>query len=106
VAITFGRGIWETPLYTATGINQLSVNNNSIKLYPNPNNGNFILRMQNVTQKSQLQIFNVLGEEIYSATLNSTTTPINLSSHVAGLYLYRVLDEQGDPVSEGKFVIE
>ena len=106
VAITFGRGIWETSLYGTTGINRISVNNNDLAIYPNPSNGNFTIQLKNANQNVQLQFFNVLGENVFSTTLNKVSTPLNLSNHPAGIYLYRAMDEQGNLAGEGKVVIE
>ncbi len=106
LAVTFGRSMWKTNLYSATGINLVSANTTSTKIYPDPNNGSFTLQLQNTELNTQLQIFNVLGENCYSAKLNSTTTTIKLNAHADGIYLYRILSQKGELISSGKFMIE
>ncbi len=75
-------------------------------IFPNPNSGKFTISLQVVSLKTQITIYNILGEQIYQAPLNATTTQINISNKAEGLYLYRVLSETGELLGEGKFVIE
>jgi hypothetical protein len=48
----------------------------------------------------------MFGEKIYSSKLHPTTTQIDLSTNADGIYLYRVLTENGDLISSGKMVIQ
>ncbi len=89
-----------------TGIPTVAGNDDKISIYPNPNDGNFTIQLQNINQNTQIEIFNVLGENVYTAPLNSVNTQINLSDHPAGLYLYRILTIDGQFISSGKFVVE
>ena len=52
-----------------------------------------------------LEIYNVLGEEIYQTMLISNTTQINLNERPNGVYFYRVLKETGELVGSGKLII-
>jgi hypothetical protein len=57
--------------------------------------------------KSQVEIYNVLGEKIYSQIpLPNTQFSINISNQPSGIYFYRVITETGNAVAEGKFVIQ
>ena len=89
-----------------TGISTITKQNIQVAIYPNPNNGNFSIHIPQVKQVSELEIFNVLGEKILVTELNSTSTSINLGEQAAGMYLYRVLDEQRGLVGEGKFMVQ
>jgi hypothetical protein len=78
-----------------------------VKVYPNPNNGDFILTSSNVNQKCNVEIYNLLGEKIFTETLPQTqVNNINLTGEPDGIYLYRVLRETGELVGEGKIIIE
>lgn len=88
------------------GIDKLTSTESSINLYPNPNNGRFTMALQNVKQSAQIEIYNMLGQSIYQIKLNSRNTEINLSNQPAGVYLYRVITENGEYISSGKVVIE
>lgn len=85
---------------------------NNINLYPNPSNGRFAISVSHselVSEShSQLQIYNMLGENIYSEMLNQIQHdyPINLSMQPTGLYLYRIISAQGEQIATGKFIIE
>ena len=97
------------------GINGLFPSNNSVMLYPNPNNGEFIIQSSVVSRQSTIEVYNMLGEKIYVAPLNppnrgtsstSITLPIGAGQGGAGIYLYRVTSESGKIMGEGKFIIE
>jgi hypothetical protein len=78
-------------------------------VYPNPNKGKFTIQSATGYQllaNSSLEIYNMLGERIKSEELIDKNTTVDISSQPGGIYLYRVLTETGDLVSEGKFVIE
>jgi hypothetical protein len=49
----------------------------------------------------------MLGEIIYSNTLSikNSTLNIDLGNKSSGVYLYRVVNETGSLIGEGKFVI-
>jgi sugar lactone lactonase YvrE len=87
-------------------LNELTPERENVKIFPNPNNGLFIIQSNTITSNSMVEIYNMLGEKIYNAKLNPTITQIDLSNNADEIYLYRVLTETGDLVSEGKLVIQ
>ncbi len=89
----------------ALGINQPISYTGEVKLYPNPNNGIFSIESPLQGTNELLQIYNMLGENIYESSLIGNNTYLNLSSQPNGVYLYRVTDENGGVLGEGKFVI-
>lgn len=93
------------------GINELKANSGEVKLFPNPSSGKFTIQLAKGYQQlanSSLVIYNMLGEKIYSHSFNieHSTLSINISGQPAGIYLYRVITQAGELVSEGKFVIQ
>jgi len=92
--------------YITAGINEFTSTSGEVKLFPNPNNGKFTVSLKGVQEKTQINIYNILGEQVYQSSLNASTTQIELSNKAEGLYLYRVLTETGALVSEGKIVIQ
>ena len=86
-----------------------------LSLFPNPNTGALTIQMKNEDGRMKnVDVYNVLGEKVYSATPTllpnsmggaSVSYPINISYEPSGIYLYRVMDESGVLVGEGKFVI-
>ena len=66
-------------------------------------------------KNADVTIYNALGEKIYSTILphpdsywdpKGALNEINLEGQPAGLYLYRVVAENGELIGNGKFIIE
>jgi uncharacterized repeat protein (TIGR03803 family) len=90
-----------------TGLNEATLATNEIKVYPNPNDGIFTIE-SSVNGRQSLEIYNMLGEKIYTETLRQAQgdNTINLSNEAKGLYLYRLLTPEGKQLSQGKFIIQ
>lgn len=78
-----------TPLTVTvcTGINE--ENKDAISVYPNPSNGLFTINM-NTTSKSIIEVYNVIGEVVYTSQVTGTTATVDLSSLEAGVYSLKV----------------
>jgi len=80
---------------------------NNVKIYPNPNNGRFEIKFENPMfpakrQSAKLEIYNVLGEEIYqliipniSEQANQQSVIIDLKSQSAGVYYMQIRYDKG-----------
>ena len=91
-----------------TGINQLS-SSNGVMVYPNPNNGEFTIQLANSKQlmaNSQLEVYNVLGEEVFTSSLNAGLNNVNLGDNAPGIYLYRILSTDGNLVTTGRVIVK
>lgn len=88
------------------GVNNIVANDAEVKVYPNPNNGSFTFSLANINYKCTVEMYNVLGENIYNKGLNSDNTEISLSGQPTGVYFYRVLNEDGGVLGSGKVVIQ
>jgi hypothetical protein len=98
-------------------INEVKLRVEQMKVYPNPSKGIFNLSIRNLELgiKCRLEIYNMLGEKVYSSGFlipNLSTGHIdsqfliNLTGNPSGIYLYRISDEEGNLISTGKLVIE
>ena len=95
-------------------INKLTIYTGTVNLYPNPNNGIFTIALSHAVRQladpasQTITIYNVLGEQVYNATLNQVQgdNNINISNQPNGIYLYRVLEENGNLIGEGKLIIQ
>lgn len=106
---------WQPCNNIETSINPI-IEKSSVSLFPNPNNGVFTIQWSvrmypfgiNSVQSSVLEIYNVLGEKVFTETLRSAQgdNTINLIGQPNGMYLYRIVDENGELIGEGKFIIE
>jgi trimeric autotransporter adhesin len=98
-----GAGIAE---YTVSLKNRIS---DSINVFPNPNNGQFtVVCNSKIVASSQatIEIYNILGEKIYSANLMDGNTNINLGKQAAGIYIYRISTSEGNLINPGKLMID
>jgi uncharacterized repeat protein (TIGR03803 family) len=101
-----------------TGIKQVSVVSCQLSVYPNPNKGVFTIQSSLVSPNRSLwdgqwsvEVYNVLGENVLSETLSPQTpkgalSSIDLTGQPNGVYFYRVINENGSLVGDGKVVLE
>jgi trimeric autotransporter adhesin len=96
---------------TVTGINELIAKSGEVRVFPNPSDGSFTVALSHAelvsASQTIIEVYNVLGEQVYNATLEQVQGDnlINLTGQPGGVYLYRVLDESGEIIGTGKFVI-
>lgn len=77
----------------------------SIKVYPNPTNGNFTIAVNGIN-KAHIKIYNLIGKLIYETSIEKKTTLINnYGRFKSGLYLVRVLADN-NKVFNQKLIIE
>jgi hypothetical protein len=68
-----------------------------MKVYPNPNNGQFTIELTKVESGATVSIYNMLGSVVYQSTLTSIqiTQKVNLSGIQKGIYIVKVIDPKG-----------
>jgi hypothetical protein len=71
---------------------QDSGNRKSIKVYPNPNNGKFILEVTKLANVAEVKVYNALGTMVYHAKVEDGQATVNLSGIGRGLYVVMVTD--------------
>jgi hypothetical protein len=71
------------------GIENYNTTNNNVSIYPNPNNGSFVVTTTENT--NTITVTDILGNELLSVTPNGTTTNINLNAQPSGVYFIRVM---------------
>ena len=71
---------------TCTGIDEVFSNPNSI--YPNPNNGEFTLELNETTQ---VIITNILGSVLLNSTLNTGKQTLDIKNHANGIYFVQLI---------------
>ncbi len=79
---------------SATAINK-ALNNNDIKLFPNPNNGEFKIQINGTHNYKSINIIDILGNEILSKsiTTNQKNIDINISNFSSGVYFVRLISK-------------
>lgn len=83
-----------------TSLNEL-VDENNLKIYPNPTSNQIFIEFEYLTQ-TKVIVYNISGKEVYSSFINQTKSIIDVSSYKSGLYLVKVIGENG--VSKSKLV--
>jgi len=107
--ITDANGCIDTVCVDVTsdvGINTINAGSGHVSVYPNPNNGNFTIESSTASGKSSAEIYNILGEKVKTIELAGKTNQIDLTAQPDGIYLYRVVTENGSLIGEGKLIIQ
>jgi len=88
-------------------VNQIKAAVEEVNIFPNPSNGVFTLNTENLKVNSTIEVYNMLGEKIYSNEFSTLNSPfsINLSGNPSGIYLYKIITETGEQVCTGKLII-
>ena len=85
----------------------IPINENDIAIYPNPIKGIFTIQSSVISSQWSVEIYNVLGERVYSQfSIQNPTSNIDLSTQSKGVYLYKVTDNYGTLLGSGRFGIE
>ncbi len=83
---------------------------NNVIVYPNPNSGQFTISFSKpefVSAPQTIEVYNILGEKVYSQlSIHNLQYTIDLRSKPGGIYFYRVLNNEGCVLDEGKLVIQ
>lgn len=77
------------------GLNQL--NKNDLNIYPNPNQGTFVLSVNDDSELNSIRVFDMTGKEFEFEKTDISTNKIliNLSNITAGLYIIETIDTNG-----------
>jgi Zn-dependent metalloprotease len=73
---------------SATAVNEIVVNNNDLKLYPNPAT-NRVTISSNLSQTLDAQIVNVVGVPVMNITVSKGLNPVDISALAKGIYMIR-----------------
>ena len=79
--------------FPIVSIDDISLDDNSITLYPNPSNSEVNISSENII--NSIEIFNSLGQRVYQSVVNSNTKTIDISSFTNGVYILGVNTENG-----------
>ncbi|MEZ4849921.1 MAG: T9SS type A sorting domain-containing protein, partial [Bacteroidia bacterium] len=83
--------------------NQLSA---QVKVWPVPNDGSFFIEVENPRLKSVYTVFDMLGKEVVSGSVESgETKEVRLPSHARGLFFVQVMDRDSKEVIHWQKVV-
>jgi hypothetical protein len=89
--------------YLITGIRDGIEKDFQFSIFPNPNNGMFTFAINTAvseTKKSQITIYNIIGEVVYQSLISNQQSVIDLSSRPKGVYFIRI--NSGSSANTGK----
>ena len=66
------------------------MSNNEIKLYPNPNDGQFYLEIPEQLTNQQIEIFDLNGRLVFKQELNATLNLIQTEKLARGSYYLKI----------------
>lgn len=75
-----------TPPDKTNGILILNGNSDLFKLYPNPNDGHFSIEVSDISEKTSLAVYNLIGETVYTSDLTKGDNIIALQGLSEGVY--------------------
>ncbi len=85
-------------IYTSTTCDSVlglveTVTANSINVYPNPTHNLFYIEGGEIG--AGLRLFNIVGQEVYTGTIESNRQPIDISNLPTGVYVLWLVDGNG-----------
>jgi len=76
----------------ATGVIEIA-DNSILSIFPNPNNGKFVVSVE--AKHSQIEIYNALGEKVFSKAIVKAKNEIDISQMPAGIYFLKIVAQDG-----------
>jgi hypothetical protein len=105
-AATYGRGLWESSIFTVTtAMPKLSVTD-LIRLYPNPGKGLFIADLKGLKGKNRIEIYNQIGQKIFTEQLLPGKNELDLTQIAKGIYYSKIFSENQEVISTQKLILE
>ena len=77
-----------------TGIEQFANTNEQVNIYPNPNNGSFVIEPQNTWYNVHCTMYDVNGKSVLSQTITGKTS-IDAGSLSEGVYNISIINNEG-----------
>ena len=78
---------------------------NSVDIYPNPVSNELFIKFQN-RQDVNINIFNSLGQNVYTSKVQADNNTINTSGLKKGIYFIKIIDENGNVLVSKKILKE
>lgn len=86
------------------GIKEINLFNDQFVLYPNPTKGSFKIDRKNLKEELPINIYNSIGEIIYTGVLGNDQQIFDLSEKPKGLYIIKIYN--GGVVYSNKIIIQ
>ena len=95
-AATFGRGLWNSDLYSSmVGIENVNVIND-FNIYPNPANSLFVVSYSLLgNSKTSMEMLDITGQVVKTQLIAGKLTNVDISDLAKGVYIVKVSNENG-----------
>ncbi|HWB62873.1 MAG TPA: PKD domain-containing protein [Chitinophagales bacterium] len=106
VTVTDKNGCQQTETVVVTnitGINVVSEDGLTFKLYPNPAKGSMMVSVSELKAPTTITMEDIVGQTIFTHRVTDLETTIDLTQFAAGVYV--IVLHQGDKEAEKKFVL-
>lgn len=88
-----------------TNITQNIPEFDKVKIFPNPAKDNLIIEIPDFQGVTYFLIYNIHGQKIIKQQIKNTSTRINVSELLSGVYLYTI-STNNENIAKGKVIIE
>ena len=85
------------------GVQNIKLTDNGVSVFPNPSNGKFIISSPE-SSVNAVEIFNLLGDKVYSNANQPAKSEIDLSTAAKGIYIIKI--NNGTKSNSTKIVIQ
>lgn len=75
--------------------NGTTIGVNTVSIFPNPSNGQFTLTTDEDLDNSTVCVYNVVGAQVYTATMSGTNNTIDLGNQATGIYTLVIKTAEG-----------
>ena len=94
-------GLYYANSCAVTKINNSTIKNTDILIFPNPTNGNFIIKLNNEDEnKRQIELTNLLGEILFRKEITNSETQININNFPTGLYFLKLINGKNTSIQK------
>jgi hypothetical protein len=87
------------------GMAEITSGNVVFSIYPNPNNGSFNVSISEFTNKTTVQLYNAIGQAIFSEEVKASLTNVNLKQLPKGIYFIQ-LKEADKVIKTSRIIVE
>jgi hypothetical protein len=84
-------------------VNVPEIDKKNPTIYPNPATNNFTVNLGDNNEKAFIQLFNIVGQQVYSETITGTTN-VNVANLNSGVYMLKI--NQNGKVYTTKVVVK
>ncbi len=87
------------------GASELKVENEKVKVFPNPASTMLNVEIQNNSEQDNFCLYNELGQLVECTRMNNNFNTVSVSNLPSDLYYYRITDENGRLVKADKVAV-